>query len=872
MHVSPGVGEWEDEAVPARWPVSLPRPQKCRRVVNGLKPTGYCRAPLPLVSLCDAGMSVGEFLDWAADHAAQYHPPLVNCMLAMVEKEPSLGIMMVRGITKAWPTAWQANSLKEMLLLDEAEQLFGKMASLGTAADAAAAVMAFVPSLLSTAESENGRVAERALRLLAGKVVLGILSPDSLSKQRRKLMGQIMPAILKGGAKHWSDSVNVKRGALLRALHELDPDAFAAEADALWGPGGISETQGLQSQASRRAADELEEQRRNQSGGGMRRPAGGLGSPSTLSRTTTAPPPLPRGVVPHMAPPPVRLPASSKRDSDSSDQGAPPAWVPTAAPWTPSSGGPPPVTVTGVAPWAMKAGNGGGAAARPKFVPKFGAAGASLRDSEEAGSEVTGDDQESCLPMEVDPERPAWSGGNEGSGDHTEAQASGCERVLEFAGSLSPPEEEQVAEANPDDALQSLTPTLLPDLGFQELVFGHTLGTGAFSTVRHAWHIHRGKAKATWPAYAVKCISTTTIRDMGYEASVRREVAVLRVLSHPGVARLVASFRWRDGAYLVLEYASKGDLHSQIAAQGKLDETCTRFWMGEVTAALQAVHDTGFVYGDLKPENILLTEGGHAKLGDFGAARPATEKAKEMVSASSTAIKNMRCGDWRVKMGVALPEEEQDRRGEDQAESLEESDTDDGRMEGTACYLAPELARGAPTSIAGDCWALGCTIYQCFVGHPPLLADTQEMAIDRIVGFTPASLEFPADFSPDGKDLVLALLNPDPERRLGAGPRGLEEVRDHPFFSGLDIPALYRLEAPAAAQACKPPSREVLEAGAPRRQSSIMWTPTTTSGSYSFVGGAYAMQMIEEMDSERACHFRKSIPAAASTSHVPLPP
>ncbi|KAK3269097.1 hypothetical protein CYMTET_22438, partial [Cymbomonas tetramitiformis] len=630
---------------------------------------------------------------------AQYHPPLVNCMLAMVEKEPSLGIMMVRGITKAWPTAWQANSLKEMLLLDEAEQLFGKMASLGTAADAAAAVMAFVPSLLSTAESENGRVAERALRLLAGKVVLGILSPDSLSKQRRKLMGQIMPAILKlhsqqddnhvggalllwanqGGAKHWSDSVNVKRGALLRALHELDPDAFAAEADALWGPGGISETQGLQSQASRRAADELEEQRRNQSGGGMRRPAGGLGSPSTLSRTTTAPPPLPRGVVPHMAPPPVRLPASSKRASWlmqatwTQEAGGMMWGQPGARRWTLCSApraGMKTIGLFGGTVWSDRQaraallwtalpeeGVHAPAAGLPLSYSKVMALGVGGRAGgqwrEEAGSEVTGDDQESCLPMEVDPERPAWSGGNEGSGDHTEAQASGCERVLEFAGSLSPPEEEQVAEANPDDALQSLTPTLLPDLGFQgrlqaalagasnlgpqlqaakgransrnedewgggpagepvkqstgskgsslrgrgaregpRLVLALCTAAGPDVTIvgagdddwgggfRHAWHIHRGKAKATWPAYAVKCISTTTIRfdlcaslsspasrralllmrqeegawcdrDMGYEASVRREVAVLRVLSHPGVARLVASFRWRDGAYLV---------------------------------------------------------------------------------------------------------------------------------------------------------------------------------------------------------------------------------------------------------------------------------------------------------------------------------
>ena len=37
------------------------------------------------------------------------------------------------------------------------------------------------------------------------------------------------------------------------------------------------------------------------------------------------------------------------------------------------------------------------------------------------------------------------------------------------------------------------------------------------------------------------------------------------------------------------------------------------------------------------------------------------------------------------------------------AEEVEE----DERMEGTVVYLAPELAQGGASSIAGDCWALG---------------------------------------------------------------------------------------------------------------------------------------------------------------------
>lgn len=112
------------------------------------------------------------------------------------------------------------------------------------------------------------------------------------------------------------------------------------------------------------------------------------------------------------------------------------------------------------------------------------------------------------------------------------------------------------------------------------------------------------------------------VHGTGYEESVRREIAILRLAAHPGIARLVASFRWREGAYLVLEYAKFGDLHGQVTRRGSLDVDSTRFVVGEVVAALISIHKSGFVFADLKPENILITATGHAKITDFGAARP----------------------------------------------------------------------------------------------------------------------------------------------------------------------------------------------------------------------------------------------------------
>ena len=66
----------------------------------------------------------------------------------------------------------------------------------------------------------------------------------------------------------------------------------------------------------------------------------------------------------------------------------------------------------------------------------------------------------------------------------------------------------------------ALTPTLIPDLMFHDLVFGRDLGSGSFSCVKYAKRIVRGTSASMWPEYAVKVISTEMIRRLGEQLSV----------------------------------------------------------------------------------------------------------------------------------------------------------------------------------------------------------------------------------------------------------------------------------------------------------------------------------------------------------------
>ena len=73
--------------------------------------------------------------------------------------------------------------------------------------------------------------------------------------------------------------------------------------------------------------------------------------------------------------------------------------------------------------------------------------------------------------------------------------------------------------------------------------------------------------------------------------------------------------------YLALEYCPGRDLMFHITKRGFIDEASARFFVAEITLALEYIHSKKIVYRDLKPENILIDAEGHIKLADFGLAK-----------------------------------------------------------------------------------------------------------------------------------------------------------------------------------------------------------------------------------------------------------
>lgn len=112
---------------------------------------------------------------------------------------------------------------------------------------------------------------------------------------------------------------------------------------------------------------------------------------------------------------------------------------------------------------------------------------------------------------------------------------------------------------------------------------------------------------------------------------------------------------------------------------------------------------------------------------------------------------------------------------------------------GTPDYLAPETVSGNGQDQALDWWSLGCILFEFITGYPPFHAHTVDKVFENILKGSIDWLELEGVCSSSAKDLIQRLLCTNPEKRLGS--QGAQEIKDHPFFWGIDWDKLWNQEA-----------------------------------------------------------------------------
>ena len=233
------------------------------------------------------------------------------------------------------------------------------------------------------------------------------------------------------------------------------------------------------------------------------------------------------------------------------------------------------------------------------------------------------------------------------------------------------------------------------------------IGKGTFGRV---FQVRKKDSKRI---YAMKVLSKREIVAKKEVAHTIGERKILQAsLECPFLVGLKFSFQTDQELFFVTDFKSGGELFWHLQRETRFSEDRARFYIAELTLALEHLHKHDIVYRDLKPENILLDATGHVALCDFGLSKP---------DLAANQLTNTFCG--------------------------------------TTEYLAPEiLLDDHGYSKMVDFWSLGVLLFEMLCGWSPFYnEDTQTMYRNICYG----KIKFPRNtVSEDGKQFVKGVSNP----------------------------------------------------------------------------------------------------------------
>ncbi|XP_067938441.1 serine/threonine-protein kinase SIK3-like isoform X2 [Watersipora subatra] len=236
-----------------------------------------------------------------------------------------------------------------------------------------------------------------------------------------------------------------------------------------------------------------------------------------------------------------------------------------------------------------------------------------------------------------------------------------------------------------------------------------TIGKGNFAVVKLATHI------GTRNKVAIKIIDKSNM-DVDNLKKIAREVEIMKLLRHPHIVRLYQVIETSRMLYLVLEYASGGEVYDHLFAHGRMNEREARKLFKQIVAAVAYCHSRRIVHRDLKAENLLLDANRNMKLADFGFSNFYNP------------------GDF-LSTGCGSPP-----------------------------YAAPELFEGKeydPPTV--DVWSLGVVLYVIVCGAVPFDGNTLPLLRERVLS---GKFQIPFFMSTECEDLIKHMLVVDADKRF----------------------------------------------------------------------------------------------------------
>ncbi|CAG5113531.1 Oidioi.mRNA.OKI2018_I69.chr2.g7630.t1.cds [Oikopleura dioica] len=250
---------------------------------------------------------------------------------------------------------------------------------------------------------------------------------------------------------------------------------------------------------------------------------------------------------------------------------------------------------------------------------------------------------------------------------------------------------------------------------------GKTLGKGQTGLVKKATHVVTNKL------YAIKIINREHLNE-SVQAKVEREIAIMKLLEHQHVLKIVDVYENRKNLYLVLEHVAGGELFDYLVRKGRLSPREANKFFKQIVSAVDFCHQHNVCHRDLKPENLLLDSQNNIKVADFGMA--SLQPAGNMLETS--------CGSPH--------------------------------------YACPEVIRGDKyDGTAADVWSLGVILFALLVGALPFDDDNLRTLLEKVKR---GVYHIPHFVPSEAQQLIRGMICTDTKKRLT-----LKQVLSHPWMT-----------------------------------------------------------------------------------------
>jgi eukaryotic-like serine/threonine-protein kinase len=239
------------------------------------------------------------------------------------------------------------------------------------------------------------------------------------------------------------------------------------------------------------------------------------------------------------------------------------------------------------------------------------------------------------------------------------------------------------------------------------------LGTGGMANVYLAEDEVLGRR------VAIKILNDRHAGDDQFVERFRREAKNAASLSHPNIVSIYDRGEAEGTYYIAMEYLDGRSMKELIVARGPAPIHIAVDYARQILTAIRFAHRHGIVHRDIKPHNVLVDGEGRLKVTDFGIARAGVSQMTEA-----------------------------------------------GSIIGTAQYLSPEQARGAPVDQTSDLYSVGVVLYELLTGVVPFSGDTPvEIAMKHLSTVPEPPSAKRAEIPRDLDLVVMRALAKDPAER-----------------------------------------------------------------------------------------------------------